>query len=114
MMAAAEHGGSPLGKWIALPIVIISSWLVFCMAAAANYYDKTSPAMMSLFIILALVPVVLARLTADSRSHWWPWLRKRLEEHTQRLDALSAHHNGIWIALSAGTGLYFELVLIRY
>ncbi|HEY1921608.1 MAG TPA: hypothetical protein VGG44_02490, partial [Tepidisphaeraceae bacterium] len=105
---------SSLGAWLAIPLVILLSWLVFCMAAAANYYDKTSPGMMSLFIVLGIAPLVITRIAADFRTRWWPSLCRRLEEHTQRLDALPPRHLGIWVALAAGAGLYLELVLIRY
>jgi SAM-dependent methyltransferase len=114
MTRSSTHAKSLLGRWIAIPLIVLLSWLIFCMAAAANYYDKDSPKMMSLFIVLGLIPAVISKMMADSRSRWWPSLRRRLEEHTDHLNSLPSRHIGIWVALAAGAGLYFELVLIRY
>jgi len=38
-----------------------------------------------------------------------PWL----EKHTQFVDSLPKSHIGLWIALSAGLGLFIELMIIR-
>ncbi len=101
-------------NWLALPLIVLFSWLAFCIAAAVDYSDHQLPWMVCLFIGAGVLPLAAAKIAADSRRRWWPRLRGRLEEHTQRLGALPTRSIGWWIALAAGTGLYFELVLIRY
>lgn len=39
--------------------------------------------------------------------------RKRLENHTDAIDAIPDSHIGLWIALAAGLSLYTELMIIR-
>ncbi|MGD0463044.1 MAG: hypothetical protein ABSB74_11220 [Tepidisphaeraceae bacterium] len=113
-MARADHDGLSFGKWVAAPIIILCSWLIFCIAAAVDYDRKNNDLMVSLFTLLGLAPLVIVRIGVGLRRRWWPRLRQLMEEHTQRLDALPSRFIGLWIALAAGTGLYFELVLIRY
>jgi spermidine synthase len=113
-MAHAKHDGLALGKWIALPAVILLSWLVFCIAAAVLYNRGHNNLMVSLFTLAGLVPLAIVRIGAGLRGRWWPRLFGILEDHSQRLDALPGRFIGLWILLAAGTGLYFELVLIRY
>jgi len=103
-----------LGKWIALPIIVVSSWLIFCIASAVDCQRQDNPAMFILFIGLGLLPLGLARVAARTKVRWWAQLSRRLEEHTEKLDALPVKRLGLWIALAAGAGLYLELVLIRY
>ncbi len=113
-MARAENDGLSFGKWVAAPVIILCSWLVFCIAAAVDYDRQHNDLMAALFSLLGLAPPVIARIGGGLRRRWWPRLRRLMEEHTQRLDALPNRFIGLWIALAAGTGLYFELVLIRY
>jgi spermidine synthase len=113
-MARAENDGLSFRKWAAAPIIILCSWLTFCIAAAVDYDRQHSDLMVCAFTLLGLAPLAIVRIGAGLRLWWWPPLRTLLEEHTQWLDALPGRFIGLWIALAAGTGLYFELVLIRY
>lgn len=113
-MTGRPTAGSSLVNWIALPLIVLFSWLAFCIAAAVDYSHHQTPWMVCLFIGAGVLPLAVAKIAADSRRRWWPHLRRRLEEHTQRLSALPTRSIGWWIALAAGTGLYLELVLIRY
>jgi SAM-dependent methyltransferase len=112
-MAPVRRGQASLGKWTALPATVLVSWLVFCLAAASDY-GVGSPFGTVLFVILAFVPIVLAKIAFDYRRRWWPAIERKLEEHTDQLDALPKRSLGLWIALAAGVGLYLELVLIRF
>lgn len=98
-----------------MPTITLGSWLVFCVAAAF-YYDRelNTSAPVIWFILAGIAPVAIAKFAIDLRARWWPRLWKILADHTRRLDSISAARNGPWIALAAGTGLYLELVLIRY
>ncbi|HEY1921359.1 MAG TPA: hypothetical protein VGG44_01230 [Tepidisphaeraceae bacterium] len=113
-MTLSKPGSLSFGKWVAVPAIVLCSWLIFCIAAAVDYNEQTSRLMTVIFALLGPAPLLIARIAATTRRRWWPRLRAILEEHTQRLDALPSRHLGFWIALAAGTGLYFELVLIRY
>ena len=110
---APVQRGIPLGKWAALPAIVLLSWLVFCLASAVDY-GSDDPTETILFTILGFTPLILARIALDYRPRWWPPLKRILEDHTDRLNALPARFLGFWIALAAGAGLYLELVLIRY
>jgi len=111
--APGGRGGLSLGKWAALPATVFASWLVFCLGASFDYGQR-DPSGMILFVILGFVPLILARFAVALRPRWWPALQQKLQDHTDRLNALSTRFLGFWIALAAGIGLYLELVLIRY
>jgi spermidine synthase len=113
-MPPTKPDGLSLGKWAAIPVTIFCSWLVFCISAAVVYNRLHNDLMMSLFILAGLAPLAIVRVSAGLRRRWWPRLLQLLEEHTGRLDTLPSRFIGLWIALAAGTGLYLELVLIRY
>ena len=113
MMARGGRGAFPLGKWAALPLTVLLCWLAFCLGAAMDYAGSDSAGTI-LFVILAFLPLVLAWIILDFRRWWWPALERKLQEHTDRLDALPVRFLGWRIALAAGIGLYLELVLIRY
>jgi spermidine synthase len=113
-MARAENDELSFRKWAAAPVIILCSWLTFCIAAAVDYDRQHSDLMASAFTLLGLAPLVIVRIGAGLRHHWWPRLRQLMEEHTEWLDALPSRFIGLWIAVAAGSGLYLELVLIRY
>ncbi|HXE54881.1 MAG TPA: hypothetical protein VN541_17805 [Tepidisphaeraceae bacterium] len=98
--------------WIAM-----ISWAIFCLSAALEYgYDVTNhiPLPQVVLVCLAVTPLILARVLADRRQKWQPWLRTLLDAHTNAVDSLPVAYNGLWIALAAGLGLYAELALIRF
>lgn len=43
----------------------------------------------------------------------YKWLSKLLDRHTAEIDTLPLKRIGLWIALAAGLGLFFELMIIR-
>jgi spermidine synthase len=106
--------GNSFVSWRLPLLTVLFSWLCFCVAAAAWYGVAGRQWQTAGFIIVGVGPLGLAKLAADSRRRWWPWLQRRLADHTARVDALADRRLRLWIALAAGVGLYFELVLIRY
>jgi len=98
-----------------LPIlVILASWMVFCITAAIECADLSSASGMVVFCILGVGPLALTLVACEQRLRLWPRLQRRLEEHTARIDALPTRQLPLWISLAAGLGLYLELVLIRF
>src|SRR3954454_6221309 len=98
------------------PLTILSAgWLLFCVGLALEYENRfNSPAGLWVLLCLGGLPVVALKLATDRRPQWWPPLLRRLEEHTDRVDALPARLDWLWVALAAGVGLYLELVLVRF
>ena len=94
--------------------MVLSSWLLFCGAAAVDYGRQGRWPAVFAFITLGAVPIALGKIVFLFRHPWWPSLRRLLDKHTEWLDSLPTRTLGFWIALAAGSGLYFELVLIRY
>jgi hypothetical protein len=99
-------------------LILVSSWLIFCIAASVYYAGGGHDWQTALFIVFGITPLGIAKFAADTRKKWWPALEQKLLAHTARIDELSNLKLRLklrWsIALAAGAGLYLELVLIRY
>jgi spermidine synthase len=95
-------------------LILLLSWLTFCLAASAYYATSGYDWQTALFIVFGITPLGLAKFAADTRKKWWPALQLKLLAHTTRIDELSNKKLRFSIALAAGAGLYLELVLIRY
>lgn len=96
-------------------LVLLASWSLFCAGVAAELQKLhgtfRGPV---LLLCLAAAPWVAAKLVADRQAKWRPVLEAHMRRHAERLDALPARYNWLWIALAAGAGLYLELVFIRF
>ncbi len=95
-------------------LILLLSWLAFCLATSAYYATGGHDWQTALFIVFGITPHGLAKFAADTRKKWWPKLELKLLAHTARIDELSNKKLRFSIALAAGAGLYLELVLIRY
>ena len=96
-------------------LIVLGSWSLFCAGVAFELWAKhRNPLPPGALFALAAVPWVIAKMVSDRSSAWLPALRERMERHTEQVDALPQKYNWLWIALAAGTGLYLELVLIRF
>ena len=68
---------------------------------------------MQIFLSILIFLLMLFIIFRSKKIITWPFVKERLEIHTDALDALPDSHIGLWIALAAGLSLYAELMIIR-
>ena len=56
-------------NWIVLPLIVLLSWLVFCLTAAVDYSKRQNPWMVCLFIFVGVLPLAAAKIAADTRAY---------------------------------------------
>src|SRR4051812_15935293 len=96
--------------------IVAAAWALCCVGLALERYDRLKDVgvgVVALFMVGGL-PLVAAKAASDRRDRWWPPMRQALDDHTDRVDALPARFDWLWIALAAGVGLYLELVVVRF
>lgn len=95
--------------------IVAASWLLCCVGLALEYQNRFNHiAGTGLLLCLGGLPLVVMKVASERRSAWWPRLERALAVHTDRVDALPARFDWLWIALAAGLGLYLELVIVRF
>ena len=95
--------------------IVAASWLLCCVGLALEYYNRFNHiAGTGMLLCLGGLPLVMMKIAAERRSAWRPRLERALSTHTDRIDAVPARYDWLWIALAAGLGLYLELVIVRF
>jgi hypothetical protein len=97
--------------------IVAAAWALCCVGLALEYYNRAGLVVNAGVVSLLLVgglPLVVGKLASDRRARWWPPLERVLSDHTDRVDALPARFDWLWIAVAAGLGLYLELVVVRF
>lgn len=95
--------------------ILAASWALSCVGLALEYHNRFVDIVgTGMLLGVGGLPLVAAKLAGDRRGRWWPPLERSLEEHADRVDALSPRFDWLWIALAAGLGLFLELVVVRF
>ncbi|MBN1918325.1 MAG: hypothetical protein JW889_10470 [Verrucomicrobia bacterium] len=95
-----------------VPALLLAGLVVFTLGLEENWL--ASATMRFVPVLVAVVAIGGWIALSRTRARWWPGLLGRLEEHTDAVDAVSARHIGLWIALAAALSLYLELMIIRW
>jgi spermidine synthase len=95
--------------------ILAASWVLCCVGLALEYQNRFKDITgTGLLLCLGGLPLVVMKLASDQQGWWWPPLNRSLADHSDRVDALPARYDWLWIALAAGVGLYLELVIVRF
>ena len=95
-----------------IPALFLVGLVVFTVGVEQNWGASASTRFVPPLVALLAIGGWMA--LSRTRAWWWPGLLRRLEQHTDAIDALPERHIGLWIALAAGLGLYLELMIIRW
>jgi spermidine synthase len=108
-----EHQQTSRAKipWF-LTIAVLAGASLFVLGILSD--PKASSTMRGVVILGTVVVVLYAVWIWKTQTRWWPRLRTILEQHTDALDSLGGKHIGWWILLAAATGLFAELMIIRW
>jgi SAM-dependent methyltransferase len=107
--------------WYA-PFVLLFGWSAFSLGLLWQFQSRYQPlaetphVWVANGLILALCPAAiwaLAVLLWRTRPGWWPAIERQLEAHTDAIDSIPAGRVWAWIAVTAGVGLFAELMIIR-
>lgn len=77
------------------------------------YFEVADMRFYTLWVYFLMLSIIVPIILQPKLIITWPLGRKRLENHTDAIDALSDSHVGLWIILAAGLTLYLELTIIR-
>ena len=94
-----------------IPALFLVGLVVFTVGVEQNWGASASTRFVPPLVALLAIGGWMA--LSRTRAWWWPGLLRRLEQHTDAIDALPQRRIGLWIALAAGLGLYLELMVIR-
>jgi hypothetical protein len=113
-MTKERKAGTLRTPWVVVGVVLVG-WFLFWAGFLWQYIREENLSFGTAFV-LALLPIAIALLGVifwRRRGSWLPGLMQKLEELTDRVDAIPAARLGLYVALAAAAGLYAELMMIR-